>query len=513
MTSGGVEALKAALRRSLPLIIGLIVLGVVAVNVFKQVQGPRYEATAKVLVSSTPLASIISGTQPSFVDPARVQQTALGIAESSEVYQEAAKRDNQSNGSAGDLQSAVSVTADANSDLIAFTSSSSEADDAVGKANAVARGFIAFRTKLATSQVESTVKGLQAALDSLPPGSPRRGQIEEDLNKLQVLQDNASDTTLVEAADSASQTSPAPIRDSIVGFSIGLIIALVLVAVREAIDTTVRSEVDVEDLLSVPVLASVRSIPRRNRIVTYGRHEAEFSDAYALLAAQLVHTRAGDEGAAMAVTSSIAKEGKTTTAANLAVAIARRGSHVILADFDFRKPGLEETFGIPAGAPGALQVMSQRAPLERACWTVSLEGTRPQLSNPAQHPVHPPKTGGTRALKSRGSLRVLPTGGATRSAPQQEQLQYLLGLMRADADLVILDTPPALLTVEVSELAPLVDVVLLVVRHGQASQRNLRNLQRQLRTWPAEVVGAVMTDIRTDSKQGYPGNYGYSGKA
>jgi non-specific protein-tyrosine kinase len=116
-------------------------------------------------------------------------------------------------------------------------------------------------------------------------------------------------------------------------------------------------------------------------------------------------------------------------------------------------------------------------------------------------------------MKSRGSLRVLPTGGATRSAPQQEQLQYLLGLMRADADLVILDTPPALLTVEVSELAPLVDVVLLVVRHGQASQRNLRNLQRQLRTWPAEVVGAVMTDIRTDSKQGYPGNYGYSGKA
>src|SRR4029079_6470448 len=211
MTSGGAEALKAALRRSLPLIIGLIVLGVVAVNVFKQAQGGRYEATAKVLVSSTPLSSVISGTQPSFVDPARVQQTALGIAESSEVYQEAAKRDNQSHGTAGDLQAAVSVTPDATSRLIAFTSSSSESVDAVGKANAVARGFIAFRTKLATSQVESTVKGLQAALDSLPPGSPRRGQIEEDLNKLQVLQDNASDTTLVEAADTASQTSPAPI--------------------------------------------------------------------------------------------------------------------------------------------------------------------------------------------------------------------------------------------------------------------------------------------------------------
>ena len=505
MTSGGVEALKAALRRSLPLVIGLILLGVIAVNGLKQAQGPRYEATAKVLVSSTPLASIISGTQPSFVDPARVQQTALGIADSTEVYQQAAQRDGEAYGTADELQSDVSVTADPNSDLIGFTASSSDAGDAVGKANAVARGYIGFRTKLAASQVESTVNGLQAALDSLPPGSPRRADIEQDLNKLEVLQDNASDTTLVEAADSASQTSPAPVRDSIIGFSIGLIIALVLVAVREAVDTTVRSEVDVEDLISVPVLASVRSIPRKNRIVTYGRHQAEFADSYALLAAQLVHTKAGDEGAAMAVTSSVPREGKTTTAANLAVAIARRGSNVVLADFDFRKPGLAEAFAIPEDAPGALQVMSGRTQLEHACWTASLEGTHPRLASPDEAPSHPARTGGTRAVESNGSLRILPSGGTTRSAPQQEHLQYLLEILRADADLVILDTPPALLTVEVSELARLVDVVLLVVRQGRVSQRNLRTLQRQLRSWPAEVVGAVMTDVQTDTKYGYYG--------
>ena len=61
MTSGGVEALKAAVRRSLPLLVGLIVLGIVAVNVFQQVRGPQYEATAKVVVTSTLLAAIISG--------------------------------------------------------------------------------------------------------------------------------------------------------------------------------------------------------------------------------------------------------------------------------------------------------------------------------------------------------------------------------------------------------------------------------------------------------------------
>jgi Mrp family chromosome partitioning ATPase len=207
----------------------------------------------------------------------------------------------------------------------------------------------------------------------------------------------------------------------------------------------------------------------------------------------------------MAVTSSIPREGKTSTAANLAVAIARRGSNVILADFDFRKPALAETFGIPERAPGALQVMSGRTRFDNACWTASLDGPKPQLENPEGGPTHPPKTGGARAPKSNGSLRIVPAGGVTRAAPQQEQLQYLIELLRADADLVILDTPPALLAVEVAEIARLVDVVLLVVRQGRVSQRNLRNLQRQLRAWPAEVVGAVMTDVQADNQYGYYG--------
>lgn len=505
MTSKGVDALRSAIRRSLPLVIGLIVLGVIAVNVFEQVRGPRYEASAKVLVSSTPLASIITGTQPTFIDPDRVQQTALDIANSYDVYRKAANRSGDAYGNAGDLQAEVSVSADSNSDLITFTAASSDADEAIGMANTVARGYIAFRSNLIASQVSATIDGLKATIDSLPADSVRRSRLEADLNRLKVLEDNSADTQLVETASGASKTSPAPLKDSLVGFSIGLIIALIVVAIREAIDTSVRSEGDVEDLISVPVLASVRPIPRKSTIVTYGRHEAEFADSYALLAAQLVHTKAGDEGAVLAVTSSVPREGKTTTAANLAVAVARRGSNVILADFDFRKPGLSETFGLPDDAPGALHVMSWRARLENAYWSVSLDGPWPQLTSGDGEVARPPKTGGTRAPESNGSLRILPAGGETRSAPQLEQLQYLLGMLRADADLVILDTPPALVTVEVAELARLIDVVLLVVRQGRVSQRNLRALQRQLRSWPAEVVGAVMTDVRTEHKYRYYG--------
>jgi Mrp family chromosome partitioning ATPase len=68
--------------------------------------------------------------------------------------------------------------------------------------------------------------------------------------------------------------------------------------------------------------------------------------------------------------------------------------------------------------------------------------------------------------------------------------------LQARADLIILDTPPALLTVEMTELAQLIDLVLVVVRQGRVPQRSLRLLARQARTWPAELAGAVLTDVR-----------------
>jgi Mrp family chromosome partitioning ATPase len=70
-------------------------------------------------------------------------------------------------------------------------------------------------------------------------------------------------------------------------------------------------------------------------------------------------------------------------------------------------------------------------------------------------------------------------------------------------DLVILDTPPALLTVEVAELSKLIDTVVIVARQGRVSQRNLRALSRQARTWPVDLAGAVMTDVQTEGEYSY----------
>ena len=67
---------------------------------------------------------------------------------------------------------------------------------------------------------------------------------------------------------------------------------------------------------------------------------------------------------------------------------------------------------------------------------------------------------------------------------------------------MILDTPPALLTVEMTELVECIDVALLVVRQGHVSVRTLRALGKQAQKWPAGLVGAVLTDAPTDESYG-----------
>ena len=67
-------------------------------------------------------------------------------------------------------------------------------------------------------------------------------------------------------------------------------IALLICGAREAFNTRIRSESDVEDALSKPVLATIQTLPKRAGIVAIGRHESRWGDTYALLAANLMQS-------------------------------------------------------------------------------------------------------------------------------------------------------------------------------------------------------------------------------
>jgi Mrp family chromosome partitioning ATPase len=135
-------------------------------------------------------------------------------------------------------------------------------------------------------------------------------------------------------------------------------------------------------------------------------------------------------------------------------------------------------------------------------WPVALDDLWPATSSNGQ---------GRADLE--GSLRILPAGGPVglQNTGQPAELAWLIRQMRSLADIVVVDTPAALLTVEMAEISRLVDRILLVVRQGRITQRSLRGLARQMRSWEAELAGVVMTDTPAtgDRYASYGGYAGY----
>jgi Mrp family chromosome partitioning ATPase len=495
------EALKAAIRRAIPLTVLLVLFGIVAMNLVKQAQGPRYSAEAKVALETRDLGAMVAGVDTGFQDPERQVETALALARSPEVYRRAAEDLADPDLTASDLRAMTTVSGRTESDILTFSTQTDNRPDAIAVADAVAASYVDWRADISAVAIRTAIQRVQTELDS---GAGAQAQLQADLQRLRTLETlNSGGATVIERPTEADQVSPAPIRDSLLGGAIGLVVALLVAAIREAMNTRVRSEGDVEDMLGKPVLATIQTLPRRVGLVTVGRHETRYGDTYGLLAATLMQIRGEKSGRVLAVTSAVAGEGKTTTATNLAVALALRGQNIVLADFDVRKPSLGGFFRIPENSPGVRQLVDGAADVDEALWAVPLNGAAP--SGRAQAPGSWSENGSVRSPDDPGWLHVVPSGGHERGArvARSPRIPDLLANFGEDADLVILDTPPALATVEMAELAPYVDFVLIVVRHGGVTRRSLQTLSRQAEGWRSEIIGAVITDSPPDSDEYY----------
>jgi Mrp family chromosome partitioning ATPase len=495
------EALKAAIRRAIPLTIVLIILGVTAMNTLKQLQGPRYSASAKVALATVDLGAMLSGSDPGFVDPERQVQTALDLARSRETYRRAAVQLPADGRSGTELRSMTTVTGQEESDIIGFTTTAEKHREAITVVNAVADAFVDWRADIAAGTIRTAIRQVRGRLAN--PAAPRtvlRQQLEQ-LRTLETL--NSGGATVIEPATRASQVSPSPVRDSLLGGAVGLVVAFLVAAAREALNTRVRSEADVEDILGKPVLGTIHTLPRRARVVTLGRHGTRFADTYGLLAANLMQLQGDTERKVLAVTSAVAGEGKTTTASNLAIALALRGHNVLLADFDLRKPSLGPFFRIPADSPGVLQLVDGKAEFGSTVWSVPLNGAAP--SGRATPPGRSSENGAGGPAGEAGWLRVLPSGGVQSGAraARSVRVPILFETLRRESDIVIVDTPPALAAVEMAELGPHLDFVLVCVRHGRVTRRSLQALSRQAESWAAEIVGAVLTDSPPEADDRY----------
>jgi non-specific protein-tyrosine kinase len=177
-------------------------------------------------------------------------------------------------------------------------------------------------------------------------------------------------------------------------------------------------------------------------------------------------------------TSTAPDEGKSTTLANLAVTIAQSEQRVILVDCDLRRPSLHSFFGL-SSEPGLTNII-----LEQDERPLPLQATVvPGLSLLTSGPLPP------RPADLLGSRRM----------------EALIARLRAEADMVLFDTPPVVAVSDAAVLAPRLDGVLLVLQAGHTRRDRAREARKQLEKVKANIVGVVLNNARLETGYGYYG--------
>lgn len=213
--------------------------------------------------------------------------------------------------------------------------------------------------------------------------------------------------------------------------------------------------------------ATEKSAPH---LVMLVQPQSPAAEAYRTLRVNIQFSSVDQRVQMLAVTSAQAGEGKTTTVANLAIAMAEAGAHVIAVDADLRRPALHTAFGLDNDAGLTTAVFSDGEEL----------------------PLHDTPVPGLRVLTS-GPLP--PNPGELVSSKRMERI--LAGL-RTQADVIVLDTPPAAALSDAATLATRSDGVILVVGAGRTRRDHARRAKEQLERVHARILGVVLTGVRAD---------------
>jgi capsular exopolysaccharide synthesis family protein len=265
---------------------------------------------------------------------------------------------------------------------------------------------------------------------------------------------------------------PQPVRDVALSILLGLGCAGAAALLRDYFDQRVAKPSDVRGLgLSLlGVIPETRARDRRLGPAGRPGHEA-FAEGYRVLRTALPADDL-EGGQVLLVTSTLAGEGKSLTALNLAQALASSDERVLLIDADLRRPALSTLLGTRE-APGLADVILHGAGADQAVQHVA--GARLSLL-PAGSQV------------SRNAADLLAT----------DAFRKLLGHLRGRFDRIIIDSPPVGAVADALILGPQADGVVVVARSGKVARGALANVLERLRNARAHILGVVLNRARPD---------------
>jgi capsular exopolysaccharide synthesis family protein len=189
----------------------------------------------------------------------------------------------------------------------------------------------------------------------------------------------------------------------------------------------------------------------------------------------------GDRPCTLVVTSAAPQEGKTLIATNLAATFARGGAQVLLVDCDIHRPRLHRVFRVTRG-PGLMDLLR-------------MDDTGLHYETARRAAAKLRVTAIRRTSIDR--LSLLPCGAQAQATPELLEpgtLGSLLQQLKTEYDVIVLDTPPVLVSADAATLAASADGVILVVRAGQTDRGAAELARQRVSSAGGRILGAVLND-------------------
>ena len=224
---------------------------------------------------------------------------------------------------------------------------------------------------------------------------------------------------------------------------------------------------------------------KRQRILLNEKTPFAMQEAFKELRTNVMFSLPGTGCKCVGVTSPTPGDGKSTTAANLAISLAQIGKRVILIDCDMRIPTVADSFRIQS-VPGLSDFLVGQARIEDT----------------------------VRQVESY-KLSVLPAGNLPPDPTgllEDKQMEHLFAALRSIYDYVIVDLPPVATVSDASILSRYIDGFLLVVRSRQTRHRFVEDMLKQLKLTNSKIIGFTTVGGDSSSKKYYKHNYASYGK-
>jgi capsular exopolysaccharide synthesis family protein len=467
------------LRRRAWVIVLVTVLAVAAAYVWARNQEQVYTAVGQIVVAQTTEKGVVA-TQNQVVQSDAVHRAALGH-----------------------LPNAPRVTAtfDGESGSVTLRAESTDPALAAKSIDAHIQAYRDYLTYIAGARlgaVNNQIKDLQQQIDQLNARARQQGapppaitsQITSLSAQMKALRDRLPELRLaialagpnVEVLLAGSPpTKSGAVTDThavLIGLGIGLLLGVLVALLLELLDDSIRTQQDLVRVAgaAVPVLGTIP--PARSRdgtVVVLEQPASPAAEAYRSLRTTVLFA-VGDRTRCIAITTARTRDGKTETAANLAVSTAQLGERTVIVDCDMRYPRVHEFFGIPNDA-GLTSLVS------------------------GDHHV-----GSLKPTDGKDPLFVLPAGPVPPKPAEllgSSRSHDVLAKLVADDTLVIVDTPPLLLATDTVALAPALGGILLVATARVTRKNELRKALELLRQVDAPLLGLVLQSAATAETGGF----------